>query len=97
MRIVKILSATVVTATVFGGVPAAQASVVINKKPAPSFDTTIKEGRKAVRSALKQTAVRPRHPSLWWRTAALRESDVHGSNACRKKGHRRRPSSGSDR
>ena len=56
MRIVKILSATVVTATVFGGVPAAQASVVINKKPAPSFDTTIKEGRKAVRSALKQTS-----------------------------------------
>ena len=55
MRIVKILSATVVTATVFGGVPAAQASVVINKKPAPSFDTTIK-GRNKKGPALKQTS-----------------------------------------
>ena len=44
----QILSATVVTATVFGGVPAAQASVVINKKPAPSFDTTIKKAARPI-------------------------------------------------
>ena len=96
MRIVKILSATVVTATVFGGVPAAQASVVINKKPAPSFDTTIKEGRKAVRSALKQTsstsasiAVVANGKTVWSQTFG-RVNPPEGS-------HRRRPSSGSDR
>ncbi len=56
MRITQILLATVATATVLGGVPAVQASETASKQPAPTFTTTIKEGRKAVRSALKQTS-----------------------------------------
>ncbi len=55
MRIIKVLTATLATATVIGGVPAVQASVAANKQPPPTFDTTIKQGRKAARSALKQT------------------------------------------
>ena len=55
MRTIGILTATVATATVLGGVPAAQASVATKKPPPPSFSTTIEQGRKAVRSALKET------------------------------------------
>ena len=55
MRIIKVLTATVAAATVIGGVPAAHAAVPVMKKPSPTFTTTIKEGRKAVRQALKQT------------------------------------------
>ena len=55
MRIVKILTAAVAAATVLGGVPAAQAFETAKKPPPPSFSTTIKEGRKAVRKALKET------------------------------------------
>ena len=55
MRIAKVLTALVVTATSIGGVQAVQASVPVTKKPSPTFTTTIKEGRKAVRAALKQT------------------------------------------
>ena len=53
-RIVHLVTATLATATVLGGVPAAAASVPV-KKSTPSFSTTIKEGRKAVRKALTQT------------------------------------------
>jgi CubicO group peptidase (beta-lactamase class C family) len=55
MRIIPILAAAVVSATLLGGVPAAHASVPVKKQPMPTFDTTIKEGRKAVRSAMEQT------------------------------------------
>ena len=55
MRIIKILTATVAVATVLGGVPAAQAFETAKKPPSPTFTTTIKEGRKAVRKALKET------------------------------------------
>lgn len=55
MRIAKVLSAFVVTATSIGGVQAVEASAPVTKKPSPTFSTTIKQGRKAVRSALKQT------------------------------------------
>ena len=55
MRIIRILTATVATATVIGGVPAAQVSVPAKKPPAPTFTTTIKAGRQAAREALKQT------------------------------------------
>ncbi|MGB3013403.1 MAG: hypothetical protein WBB41_02210, partial [Candidatus Nanopelagicales bacterium] len=54
MRVTPLLIATVASATLIGGVPAAQASVA-GKKPTPTFNTTIKEGRQAVRSAMKQT------------------------------------------
>lgn len=55
MHIIRILTATVATATVIGGVPAVQASVPAKKQPRPTFTTTIKAGRQAVRTALKQT------------------------------------------
>ena len=55
MRIIRILAATAATATVIGGVPAAQASAPAKKPPAPTFTTTIKAGRQAVREAMKQT------------------------------------------
>ena len=51
----KILISAMATATLLGGVPAAQASEIAKKQPAPTFTTTTKEGRKAVRAALKQT------------------------------------------
>ena len=47
MRIVKVLTATVASAAVLGGVPAVQAAEPAKKPPPPSFSTTIKEGRKA--------------------------------------------------
>jgi len=50
-----ILASALTAATVLGGVPAAQATPPVVKKPAPTFTTTIKEGRKAVRTALKET------------------------------------------
>jgi len=55
MRIGRVLTVTIATATVIGGVPAISAAQPAKKQPAPSFDTTIAEGRKAVRSALKET------------------------------------------
>jgi len=55
MRITKILLAAIATTTVLGGVPAVQASDTASKRPDPTFTTTIKEGRKAVRAALKET------------------------------------------
>jgi len=51
----KILISAMATATLLGGVPAAQAAQVAKKPPEPTFTTTIREGRKAVRAALKQT------------------------------------------
>ncbi len=54
MRVLRILSSAVATATVIGGVPAAHAAVPV-KQPEPTFSTTIKEGRKAARSVMKQT------------------------------------------
>jgi len=55
MRILHILTATVATATALAGAPPAQASVPVKKPNPPSFSTTIEQGRKAVRSALKET------------------------------------------
>ncbi len=55
MRTIQILTVTVASATVLAGTPAAQASVAAKPSPTPSFTTTIEQGRKAVRSALKQT------------------------------------------
>ena len=49
----KVLTATVVAATVLGGVPVVHASVVAKEQP--SFNTTIKQGRQAVRKALRET------------------------------------------
>ncbi|MBK6762841.1 MAG: beta-lactamase family protein [Micrococcales bacterium] len=54
MRIGRVLTATMAAAMVLGGAPAVNAVQPAKKQP-PSFDTTIREGRKAVRSALKQT------------------------------------------
>ena len=55
MRVLRILTSSVATATVIGCVPAVQAAEITQKQPMPTFSTTIKEGRKAVRSALRQT------------------------------------------
>ncbi len=54
MRIVKVLTFSAAAATVLGGIPAAQASEPAKTQPRPSFSTTIKEGRKAVRAELKK-------------------------------------------
>ncbi len=54
MRIVTIVTATVVSAGMLAGAPAA-ASVPVTKKPGPSFTTTVKEGRKAMREGLRAT------------------------------------------
>lgn len=56
MRTIQVVTAVAATATMLGGLPAVQASASVGKPPAPSFTTTIKKGRKAVREALKQTA-----------------------------------------
>ena len=55
MRTIQVLTATAATAVALGIVPPAQAAAPVKKQPSPTFSTTIKEGRKAVRSALKQT------------------------------------------
>ena len=55
MRIVKVLTVSVVSAAVVGGIPSVQASEPVKKQPPASFTKTIKAGRKAVRSALKKT------------------------------------------
>ncbi|MGV1037974.1 MAG: serine hydrolase domain-containing protein [Candidatus Nanopelagicales bacterium] len=55
MRINKILIALLTTATVFVGVPSVQAAQTAQQRKQPTFTKTIKEGRKAVRKALKQT------------------------------------------
>ncbi|MCU0299162.1 MAG: beta-lactamase family protein, partial [Candidatus Nanopelagicales bacterium] len=55
MRTVKILTAAVTSVAVLAGAPAAQAMVPVKKQPAPTFDTTIKQGRKVVRSTMDQT------------------------------------------
>lgn len=55
MRYTKFITPAVATAVVLGGLTAVQASDTAGKKPAPSFSTTIKAGRNAVRTALKQT------------------------------------------
>ena len=55
MRIAKVLTVTVASAAVLGGIPSVQASEPVKKQPPASFSTTIKEGRKAVRSELKKT------------------------------------------
>ncbi len=55
MRTIQVLTATAATSVVLGIVPSAQATAPVKKQPTPSFSTTIKEGRKAVRSALKET------------------------------------------
>ena len=55
MRVVRIFTSAVATATVIGGVPAVQAAEITQKQPPPTFSTTIQQGRKAVRSVMKQT------------------------------------------
>ncbi|MEI2786797.1 MAG: serine hydrolase domain-containing protein [Candidatus Nanopelagicales bacterium] len=55
MRIVRVLATTVTLATFIGGIPAAQASTPVAKKPAPTFTKAKVEGRKAVRAAMQQT------------------------------------------
>ncbi len=55
MRIVTVLTATLVPAVALVGLPAAHAAAPAKKQPSPTFGTTIKEGRKAVRQALKDT------------------------------------------
>lgn len=54
MRIVTILTATVVSAGMLAGTPT-QAAVPVMKKPGPSLRTTVKEGRKAMREGLRAT------------------------------------------
>ncbi len=55
MRITGISTAVLATAVIVGGVPAAQAAQPVDTPKPPRFSATIKEGRAAVRSALKQT------------------------------------------
>ncbi len=56
MLIIRVLTASIATTTILGGVPMAHASVPAQKKkPTPSFTETIKQGREAVRAQLKQT------------------------------------------
>ena len=53
MRMSRILTAGIATATLLSGVPVAHAAVAA--KDQPSFSTTIREGRKAVRTAMNET------------------------------------------
>ncbi|MFZ1669445.1 MAG: serine hydrolase domain-containing protein [Candidatus Nanopelagicales bacterium] len=55
MRTFKILIAILTTTTVFVGVPSAQAVQTAQQRKQLTFAKTIKEGRKAVRKALKET------------------------------------------
>jgi len=55
MRTLKILIAVLTTATILVGAPPVQAAQAAQQRKQQSFTSTIKEGRKAVRKALKQT------------------------------------------
>lgn len=55
MRFSKTLIAALTTVSVFAGVPSLQAAETAQEQKQPTFTTTIDEGRKAVRSALKET------------------------------------------
>lgn len=61
MRVLRILTSAVATATVIGGVPAVQAAAV--KQPEPTFSATIKEGGKAARSSGGGAAVTQQVPA----------------------------------